>query len=290
MSRQGAARLNSPWVWIPDDLEAAWELKQQLGEEARFIAGGTLMQTQWQKGMDCPHHLISLEKIKEMQGCEKVRFNGEAGTRIGALTKLTACKDHPSLLKNIPLLVEALKNVAAPAVRNRATLGGNIAGGFGDLIPALLALDATLSFYDDGKTKLKRLSDCLGQSEGEIITAIFVPDDKELNGESCFYRKLGYREAFTPSIVTISGRCQLTDQKEIKDIRLAAGGSTTPPQRLAECERLAEGSILSHELLRNLFQKIKEEFTASTDAFTTAEYKKTAAANMMVSRLASIAG
>ncbi|MEH7546401.1 MULTISPECIES: FAD binding domain-containing protein [Bacillaceae] len=290
MSKQGATMLNSPAVWLPDNLAAAWQLKKQLGEVASFIAGGTLMQTQWQKGTDCPRHLISLEQIKELQGCERANFNGEAGIRIGALTTLAACKEHPSLLKNIPLLAEAIRNVAALAVRNRGTIGGNIAGGFGDIIPALLALDATLSFYDEGKTKLKRLSDCLGKSNAAILTAIYVPDNKEFERKSYFYKKLGYREAFTPSIVTISGCCHLNEQKEVEYIRLAAGGGTTPPQRLAGVERLVEGSKLSNELLKNLFQKIKDEFNAATDAFTTADYKKTVAANMIVSKIAGFAG
>lgn len=290
MIRQKAAMLNSPAVWLPDNLEEAWKLKQQLGEEACFIAGGTLLQTQWQKGVNCPRYLISLEQIKEMKGCKKVHFDGETGLRIGALTTLATFKDNPSLFKNIPLLEEAVRTVAAPAVRNCATIGGNITGGFGDLIPALLALDATLSFYDEGRTKLKSLSDYLSETDACILTAIYIPYYAEFDQKQFFYKKLGFREAFTPSIVTISGCCRLTSKKEIEFIRLAAGGGTTPPQRLASCERLAVGSIMSNQLLKHLFQKIKEEFNTATDMFTTADYKKTAAANMIVSKIASLAG
>ncbi|MBT2654878.1 FAD binding domain-containing protein [Bacillus sp. ISL-18] len=293
MIRQGAAMLNSPEVWLPDDLSAAWKLKQQFRGESCFIAGGTLMQTQWQKGADCPRHLISLEKIKEMQVCENAKYSGEAGIRIGALTTLAACKEHPSLLKQFPLLEEAVRNVAAPAIRNRATIGGNIAGRFGDLTPALLALDTTLSLYDGSKLLFKPLSDWIREgtaSNDFILTAIYVHDNLKLDKKSFFYKKLGFREAFTPSIVTISGCCQLGEQNEVKYIRLAAGGGTTPYQRLTECERLAAGLTLTNDLLKKLFQGIKEEFNAATDVFTTSAYKKTVAANMMVSKIASFAG
>ncbi|PLS03229.1 FAD binding domain-containing protein [Neobacillus cucumis] len=290
MIRQGAAMLDSPSVWLPANLAEAWELKQRLGLNACFVAGGTLLQTQWQKGFECPRHLISLEKINEMRGCEKNNHNGEASTRIGALTTLAACKDDPSLLKNIPLIEEAIRTIAAPAVRNRATIGGNIAGGFGDLIPALIALDASLSLYDGGKTEIKSLSDCIGQSGGTILTAIYVPENRILGQKRYFYKKLGFREAFTPSIVTISGCCKLNSQNEVEYIRLVAGGGTTPYQRLSCCEKLVEGLTLSNELLTTLFQAIREEFHTTTDPFTTADYKKTVAANMIVSKIASFAG
>ena len=293
MIRQGAEMLTSPAVCLPNNLATAWQVKQQLGPEACFIAGGTLMQSQWQKGVYCPRYLISLEQIKEMQGCEKINFNGEAGIRIGAVTTLAACKGHLSLFNQFPLLEEAVRNVAAPAIRNRATIGGNIAGRFGDLIPALLALDATLSFYNGSKNLLKPCSDWIREgysSDGLILTAIYIPDNQRIEKKSFFYKKLGFREAFTPSIVTISGCCQLNEQNVVEYIRLAAGGGTTPYQRLTGCERLVEGLTLSNDLLKILFQGIKEEFKAATDAFTTAAYKKTVAANMMVSKIASFAG
>jgi xanthine dehydrogenase small subunit len=292
MSRQGTAMLTSPAVCLPDNLATAWQVKQELGPEASFIAGGTLMQPQWQKGVDCPRYLISLEQIDEMQGCEKTIFNGEAGIRMGALTTLAACKDYLAYFNQFPLLEEAVRNVAAPAIRNRATIGGNIAGRFGDLIPALLVLDATLSLYDGSENLHKPFSDWISEgstTDGFIIAAIYVPH-KKIDTKSFFFKKVGYREAFTPSIVTISGCCQFNSQNVIEYIRLAAGGGTTPYQRLTGCERLVEGLTLSNDLLQTLYQGIKEEFNTTTDTFTTAAYKKTVAANMIVSKIASFAG
>jgi xanthine dehydrogenase small subunit len=58
MIRQGATMVNSPTVWLPDELEEAWQLKKQLGSEACYIAGGTLIQIDWGKGLAYPTHLI----------------------------------------------------------------------------------------------------------------------------------------------------------------------------------------------------------------------------------------
>lgn len=71
MIRRGTGTRFSPAVWMLEELEEEWELKQQFSSDACFVAGGTLLQTQWEKGLDCPANLISLEKIKSLQGWGK---------------------------------------------------------------------------------------------------------------------------------------------------------------------------------------------------------------------------
>lgn len=293
MIRQGAAIKNSPAVWMPVELKSAWQLKQQFGTEACFIAGGTLLQTHWEKGFECPPHLISLEGIKELQGWGEEMVNGETVIRLGALTTLACCRNHPKLLEEVPLLVEAVRNIAAPAIRNKATIGGNIANGFGDTIPALLVMEATLSLFDGKEFHHKTLGDYLvaGNSLSDsILVCAYLPDKIRNRNEGYFYKKLGLREAFSPSIVTISGCCQFNEKREVESIRLAVGGGSTPFQRLVECEQLLKGSPLSNHQLKKAIQVIKEEFIASTDALFSADYKKTAAANMIVSEIARLVG
>lgn len=293
MIRQGATMLYSPAVWMPEELEDAWQLKQQFGSEACYIAGGTQMQTHWQKGLDYPAHLISLEGIKEMLGWGKEQVKGETVTRLGSLTTLDFCQHHPELLKDVPLLVEAVGNIAAPAIRNKATIGGNIANGYGDLIPAFLAMDTILSLYDEKEFLLTSLWDYLKEGKSfanTILNCVYLPGKIEGSKDSYFYKKIGHREAFSPSVVTISGCCQLNEKSEVEHIRLAAGGSTTPPQRLVGSEQLLKGSTLSNEQLKKAVQAIKKEFLTSSDAFSSADYKRAVAANMIVSEIVRFAG
>jgi len=286
MIRQGTTNLNSSCVWIPTSLKEAWELKQLYDSDALFIAGGTLLQTYWAKGLDAPPHLISLEQIKEMQGWGGEQMNGQSVTRFGALTSLDICRRHPDLQKSHSLLLEAAKNIAAPAIRNKATLGGNIANGFGDSIPAFLVLDSTLSIYDGSRFHYTPLWEFIERKEtlkNDILTSIYVPEKKN----TCiFYQKLGYREAFSPSIVTVSGSLQLNDKKVATSVRLAVSGNNTTPQRLLTCESLLEGRPLTNHQLQKSFQTIKEEFKPVSDVFSSATYKQLATANMIVSELA----
>jgi carbon-monoxide dehydrogenase medium subunit len=290
MIRQGAKMFHSPTVWEPEQLEIAWKLKQQYGANACFIAGGTLMQTQWQKGLDWPPHLISLEQVKVMQGWGKEKLaDEETNIRLGALTTLDVIRNDHSFFYCFPILVEAVRNISAPAIRNKATIGGNITSRTGDTIPAFLVMDATLSMFDGKDIHHKSLWDWIKEEDpvsDSILISIYLSEKLVAYKDHYFYKKIGAREAFSPSIVTISGCCKLNSQKEVEHIRLAVGCSTAAPQRLVHCEQLVKGYALSNDLLKKVFQAIKEEFIAATDVFATANYKKTVAANIIVSEIA----
>ncbi|KPV42880.1 FAD binding domain-containing protein [Alicyclobacillus ferrooxydans] len=140
---------NSPYVWRPHTVEEAWAIKQRFGEDACYVAGGTLLQLQWEGGAGKPRHLISLEGIQTLTQIRKSADEEGLVLDIGALCKLGTCKAHPLVVRNWPLLAAACGAVGSPAVRNRATLGGNVANGHGDTLTALLALDGELLWFDE---------------------------------------------------------------------------------------------------------------------------------------------
>lgn len=284
MIRQGTTPLVETAVWMPTKLEEAWELKKSLGDRASFIAGGTLMQTHWAKGLDCPSALISLENISEMKGWGKELVNGQSFTRLGSAITLDFCRQKRELLH--PHLVEAARNIAAPAVRNRGTIGGNIANGFGDMIPALLAMDTVLSLYDGNSMYLQSLEGYIKDKSSSLIVSVHIPEDP---AKLFFYKKLCHREAFTPSVVTVAGCFKFNKNRELSSVRLALSGSATQPQRLYKSEQLLEGCLLTNDHLQEVFQTIQKEFTPSTDPFSSATYKQLVGANMIVSEIARIA-
>lgn len=279
----------SPAVWLPKSLEEAWTMKQRIGSHACFIAAGTLLQTEWEKGRVRPSHLISLERIDEMKGVSKGVVSGRSVVRIGALTTLGSLLSSSFVLQHSLLVTEALRGIAAPAVRNRATIGGNVASGVGDAIPALLAADALVSTFDGNARLTKplwqwRQENCNGQStSSDIVTHIELP---ELGLADYFYRKIGRREAFISSVVTVAGCCIRKEDGTITHIRLAVGGGETPPQRLQFSERLLQGGSIHDAILETVYRNILEEFQPVSDVFASAYYRKQIAANVIASELA----
>jgi xanthine dehydrogenase YagS FAD-binding subunit len=90
--------------------------------QAKFIAGGTNMLDLMKLNIETPKQVVdinklSLYKIEELQ-------NG--GVRIGALVKNSDLSYNPYIIKNFPVLSEALLSGASPQLRNMATTGGNL--------------------------------------------------------------------------------------------------------------------------------------------------------------------
>lgn len=291
MNNQGSLTLFSPTVWMPEQIEEAWKLKQEYGADACYIAGGTLLQTHWKKGVQPPPHFISLERIKEMQARELVLEGDRSVMLLGALTTLDICRNDADIFKIAPLIREAAGKTASPAIRNRGTIGGNIENGFGDMITALLAIDATVSYYDGENRKKESLWHYLMKKKTlshAILINVYVPEEMTMPKTVHFYQKIGLREAFTPSLLTVSGYCSLTKQGEIQHIRIAAGGAAIPPQRLINCERAIMGSNPKEVDWEHVHLAITEEFITSSDAFVSADYKRLAAANMIISELSRL--
>ena len=278
--------LQLPAVWMPTTIEKAVALKKQYGTDATYSAGATLLQLQWQNNRPIPNHLISLEQIPALQEF-KIE---EKQVRIGTITRLSLLRSNLSLQAALPCITDAVKSIAAPAVRNRGTIGGNIMGGEGDLIPLLLALQANMIFLDGDSLIKMEISEWLKQRHSmhnALLVQLTIAADPDTD---VFYRKLGRREAFTAAIVTVAGKLEWGEDDRINLASLAVGGGTNQPTRLEKAECYLTGKTLEMIDWKAVYQFVLAEFSPTTDAFLTGDYKKKVAANLIVSELQRIVG
>ena len=279
-------KLKEPAISIPATIEEAVALKQQYGEKAEFASGATLLQLQWMNGRSIPEQLISLEHIKELNSIIYDQHNGELS--IGAVTPLGSYKTN-KILKEFPILCNALKSIAAPAIRNRGTIGGNIIGRIGDLIPLLIALNAELVFRIGNEIKHIGVWDWYRQAMNSelLLTHILIPLDKEIIESYTFFRKIGRREAFTSAILTVSGKFKWDETNIIQGVSLAIGGGDNKAIRLENTEQLIIGRNAAKLDWKTIYKSITEEFVAAEDAFVSSNYRKKVAANLIVAELQS---
>ncbi|RBW69784.1 FAD binding domain-containing protein [Bacillus taeanensis] len=279
-------------VWTPSTLEEAWERKQQFGSNSCFVSGGTLLQVQQEQGGEYPPHLISLERVQELKGIYKKLDGSRPVLSIGALTTIAVCRNDPFIMEKWMVLAEAARTIAASAVRNRATIGGNVSNGFGDMIPVLLAVDADGCWFDGKNFKIEKISKWLkrntAKTEELLLTELLLPDPPIMNQSISFYKKVGCREVFTSSLVTISGYCGKNKAGEVEIVRLAVGGDETVPQRLTSCEKLLKGRMLTEEHLKKVYLKIVEEVQLTENIFASEDYRKWTAANAIFSELTKL--
>ncbi|MUT67067.1 FAD binding domain-containing protein [Paenibacillus sp. NEAU-GSW1] len=282
-------------VWHPKDAEEARRIKLQWGEQAVFTAGGTLLRTQWESGIaDAPAHLIDLNSVDEMHELTE----GQSGEwLIGAMTTLSKCRRHVMLQSKLPLIAEAMRSIAAPSIRNLATIGGNIASVVGDSLPALLVYDAILHWYDGQTTARQPLYEWLETAalhsgwKDRLLLRVELPKMSVAPESKPFavYQKIGRREAFTPSVVTIALTGSLNADGRWKDIRIAAGGGQTVPRRLEAAEAELNDKAADAHSLSAVYNGILAAFEPKGDAFASADYRRKTAANIVVSELWSAA-
>jgi CO/xanthine dehydrogenase FAD-binding subunit len=105
-------------------LEQALALKAEYGEEARFLAGGQSLVPTMNFRLTQPAVLIDINPLTQLAG---TRQSGPESLHIGALTRYRDLERDPGTAQDLPLVAEALPHIAHPQIRNRGTIGGNLA-------------------------------------------------------------------------------------------------------------------------------------------------------------------
>ncbi len=147
--------------------------------DAKLMAGGHSLIPMMKLRLAQPSAVIDIARIAGLAGIER---DGE-DVRIGALTTHATLATSRVLAGRCPLISEAASKIADPAVRNKGTIGGNIAHAdpASDLPAALLAVNATIHLHGpDGPRQVAVASFFTGLletdlGEGELLTAVTVP-------------------------------------------------------------------------------------------------------------------
>lgn len=201
---------------------------------------------------------------------------------IGGAVLLSELEIH----KNIPeLLRMSISQLAAPALRNRATLAGNIcnASPAGDTLPPLVVYDAQLVLSSVSNIRTVSLDQFItgpGRTvlaEDELVTAIRIP----LSGkEQIYYRKVGTRAANALSKLSIAAFSRFENNK-IADCRIALGAVAPLIVRNRECEKMINGKTPDQIDIKKILQAYEPLIVPIDDQRSTAEYRKNVALNLI---------
>ncbi|NOX24035.1 MAG: xanthine dehydrogenase family protein subunit M [Actinobacteria bacterium] len=160
-------------------VEHAIALRERLGEEARFIAGGHSLLPMMKLRLANPEYLIDINDLTEL-----FYISEESDEiRIGAMTRHRELLDSELLAQYFPIFRDAEKVIADPVVRNRGTLGGSLcqADPSEDLSAVCNALDASCVIKSTTGERIVSMSDFhVGPYEtavgpAEMLTEIRFP-------------------------------------------------------------------------------------------------------------------
>lgn len=254
----------------PGSVDDAIALLSQYGDEAKILAGGHSLLPMMKLRFAEPEHLVDLRNIDTLKGvCE----DGDSLV-IGSMTSENDIIASALLQEKCPLLPEAAKQIADPQVRNRGTIGGDIAHGDpGNDHPALmLALNATFTLLGPNGSREVAADDFfLGTfftalEADEILTAIRIKAQAASTGSS--YRKLKRKtgDYATAAVITMSG-----DTCQSARISLTNLGATA--LRATDAEAVLTGQKIDEALIEQAAQKAMEICEPSEDLRGDAAYK-----------------
>jgi len=247
--------------------------------EARLIAGGTDLAVESNLRGKRFRRLISLEALCELRVCRETakEFELGAGLTLGEIERVQGLP---------PVLYEWLPLFASPLIRNRATLGGNLATAspIGDAAPLLLALDAWVRIAGPQGERVLPLADFfLGYRQtamkvGELLVSVTIP--KPFPALVRFF-KAAKRRMDDISTVAACFSLDLDGAHRVIRARMAFGGVASVPLRALEAERAIEGTRWNSATIRRAQEVLSRTLRPIGDHRGSAAYRVALARNLL---------
>lgn len=199
----------------------------------RVIAGGQSLLTELKSREAEPERVIDVGRLESLSGIDA----GSDEVRIGATTTYADLANSSEAQEAIPALVTAAEHVGDPQVRNRGTVGGNVAQADpeGDLLPAALAADATVhADGPDGERTIPAAEFVEGENrtaleEEELVTELRIPAHEAGGYARWTHPASGYASVSVAAVFDL-------DSGTVVDARIAVGGVVEHPVRLEGAE------------------------------------------------------
>lgn len=267
----------------PSSVPEAIALLSQYGGDAKLLAGGHSLLPMMKLRFAQPEHLIDINRIPELRG---IREEGSTIV-IGAMTVENDLIASPLLQQKLPILSEAAKLIADPQVRNRGTIGGDIAHGDpGNDHPALsIACEAEFVLQGpNGRRTVAAQDFFLGTywtllEENEVMCEIRMPAFEQ--GTGWAYEKLKRK---TGDWATAGCAVVMRRQGDsISHVRMALTNLAPMALRAEAAEQVVLGKSLDAATLQAAADAAMAACDPAEDLRGNIEYK-TAMAGQMVKR------
>jgi carbon-monoxide dehydrogenase medium subunit len=242
---------------------------------AKLLAGGHSLIPLLKLRLAAPAALIDIGRIAELRG---IAVSGDT-IRIGALTTHADLSSSSVLKKSASALADAAGQVGDPAVRNRGTIGGNIAHAdpASDLPTVLVALGAQIvATRAQGERSIPAEQFFTGimtttLADDEIVTAVVVPASGP--GQGSAYAKFSH-PASRYAVVGVAALVTRHDGK-CTAARVAVGGLVPFARRVPSVERAVIGTAADEAAIKTAAARVTADLGTDVtgDIYASAEYR-----------------
>ena len=259
----------------PGTLEEAVALLERHGDEAKVLSGGQSLLPLLKLRLGDAGHLVDIGRIPGLAGITEA----DGYLRIGGATREADLERSDLIREKYPILLDTAAVIADPLVRNRATVGGNLAHGdpANDHPATMLALEAdVVARGPDGERTIPITRFFTGLfatalAPTEILTEIRIPIPPPRSGGAYvkLERKVGdFATAATAAQVTLGGQGEMTRI----GIGLTNAGPT--PIKATAAEAYLLGRQPDAEVVAEAARLAADAVSPSADRRGSTEYKR----------------
>ncbi|PAT01583.1 hypothetical protein CI105_05780 [Candidatus Izimaplasma bacterium ZiA1] len=267
---------------IPNSLSEALDYMSK--DEYKIVSGGTDLMVQKRAWAETPpkfdQNTIYIFNLMDLKYIKKENNKIIIGANY-PVEKIKDFKSTPILLK------KAIEIMASPALRNLATIAGNIgnASPAGDTLPILYVHDALVKIVSKNNSRIVPINEVILSvrktciNKDEMIKEIIIPI---LEFTKTSFVKVGGRKADAISKTSFTGAVNVKDGI-VKDIRIAFGAVNVTVVRKKEIENKYKGlSVLELQSRINEILNDYEPFIKPiTDQRSNKDYRKQVSLNLL---------
>ncbi|MFQ6099815.1 MAG: FAD binding domain-containing protein [Anaerolineae bacterium] len=278
-------------LWMPKTLPEALEMLAEAAPDVRPLAGGTNLIPDMRGGRHRRGVLVNVAGLDELGGIRQE----DGHLVVGGGVTIAELLDDPLIAQTAPVLREAAAVLASPLVRNRATVGGNLANASpaADTAPPLLVLGAEVELASrEGARRVPldeffvhvRRTAC---EPHELLTSIRWPTPPV--GSVGRFRKLALRKADAVSVVNAAVLVEPGGEGRCGQARIALGAVAPTPIRAHVAEDALRGQPLTAEVIAGAAHLAAEATRTIDDLRGSAGYRRRVTEVLVRRLLAEIA-
>jgi carbon-monoxide dehydrogenase medium subunit len=247
----------------PESVEETLAMLSQFNGRSKIIAGGTDLVLQIRRKAVNPEYVIDITRIP---GLDYITFDDKQRLRLGPLTTIRALETSVELQEKCPILSKAASQLGSIAIRNVATLGGNLCNALpsAETAQVLVALSAQARMIGPGGERtlpLENFFTGVGETHlkpNELLLEIFVPELAPHTSGA--YIKHSPRGAIDLAIVNIAVVMTMEpDQKICKEGKIVLGAVAPTPLRARNAENVLKGQKIDAALIERAAQVASDE-------------------------------
>lgn len=274
----------------PATLDEALDITARLGSRGRVLAGGTDLLLELAR--DDRHgveELIDLSRVGELRA---ISLDGDE-LRLGALVTHNDVISHAAVVEQALPLAQASLEVGSPALRNRATVVGNVvtASPANDTISALIALDATMEIASRDHRREEPILDFITGFRSttlhpeELVTGVRI---RGLNrSHRGLFAKSGLRRAQAISVVHIAIVIEM-ENGGVQSARVALGSVAPQVVRAGAAEEALRGTQLDDASITRAAREARTSASPIDDVRSTADHRAALVELMVTQMLTSL--